>query len=179
MRITGGEWARRRVQGPRRGDAIRPTPDFLREQAFAVLSPNLNGTSFLDLFSGTGVNGLEALSRGASRAVLVERERRAVELIQTNLTVLDAHGRAEIFLASAEAALRRLASQGARFVVGWCDPPFARWSQGTEALVLARELGVLPAGALIVLELPPSTEVELAGFAIVRTLRGAILLRVT
>lgn len=177
MRITGGTWVRRRVQGPRRGDLLRPTPDILREQAFTVLAPHLEGVTFLDLFAGTGVNSLEALSRGARRAVLVERERWAVNLIQTNLTLLDAHALVEVLHQAAEDALARLAREGARFPVGWCDPPFASWEQGTAALALARELAVLPAGALMVLEVPPNTPVAIAGFEVVRPLRGAVLLR--
>lgn len=177
MRITGGEWVRRKVQGPRRGDDLRPTPDILREQAFAVLGPHLEGATFLDLFAGTGVNALEALSRRARRAVLVERERRAIDIIQTNLTLLDAHALVDIVALAAEDALARLAREGARFPVGWCDPPFAAWEQGTAALALARERAVLPAGALVVLEVPPNTPVAIAGFEVVRPLRGAVLLR--
>lgn len=178
MRITGGEWARRKIQGPRRGEAVRPTPDVLREQAFAVLAPHVRGVAFLDLFAGTGVNALEALSRGAARAVLVECERRSLALIQMNLTLLDAHSRAEIVMAPAQAALERLDRQGARFALCWCDPPFVHWSLGLETLALARALGVLPAGALAVLEAPPRTVVDAEGFEEVRLLRGAYLLRV-
>ncbi len=178
MRITGGEWARRKVQGPRRGEALRPTPDVLREQAFAVLAPHLPGVDFLDLFAGTGVNALEALSRGAAKAVLVECERRSLALLQINLTLLDAHRRAEIVAAPADTALQRLARRGARFAVCWCDPPFARWWSGLEALVLARAVGVLPAGALVVLEAPPQGVPEAEGLDVVRRLHGAFLLRV-
>ena len=81
MRISGGEWRSRRVAGPPARSPIRPTPDALREQGFAVLGPLLDGALFLDLFAGTGVNSLEALSRGASRAVLVDDSPAAAALI--------------------------------------------------------------------------------------------------
>ncbi len=179
MRITGGEWVRRKVQGPRRGeDQLRPTPDVLREQAFAVLAPHLPGVDFLDLFAGTGVNALEALSRGAARAVLVECDRRSLALLQVNLALLGAHRRAAIVAAPAEAALERLARGGERFAVCWCDPPFAAWPLGLEALARARALGVLPTGALAVLEAPPRSGVAAEGFEVVRAMRGAFLLRV-
>ncbi len=178
MRITGGEWARRRIQGPRRGDDLRPTPDALREQAFTVLAPDLEGAAFLDLFAGTGVNALEALSRGAALAVVVECERRSLAVLQMNLTLLEAHGRVEIVMAPADAALDRLGREGARFPLCWCDPPFPRWELGLDALALARALGVLPAGALAVLEAPPRTTVDAEGFEVIRLLRGAFLLRV-
>ncbi len=178
MRITGGEWARRKVQGPRRGEGLRPTPDVLREQAFAVLAPHLGGVNFLDLFAGTGVNALEALSRGAARAVLVECEGRSLDLLRRNLALLEALGRAEVVTAPADAALKRLARQGERFSLCWCDPPFARWGLGLEALALARSLGVLPEGGLAVLEAPPRRVVEVQGLEVVRVLRGAFLLRV-
>ena len=73
MRITGGEWRSRRLHGPGRKAAVRPTPDAMRERAFAVLGDRVEGARFLDLYAGTGAVGLEALSRGAASVVFVER----------------------------------------------------------------------------------------------------------
>ena len=178
MRITGGAWASRRIAGPARGAPLRPTPDALREQAFAVLAPRLAGAAFLDLFAGTGVNSLEALSRGAARSVLVERAPAAAQLIRRNFAALAVpEGEWELFVRDASAALASLAGRGLRFDLAWCDPPFAEWEEGTAALARAREAGVLAAGAAVVLEAPPKAEPEIPGFAVVRALRGAFLLR--
>jgi 16S rRNA (guanine966-N2)-methyltransferase len=178
VRITGGEWASRRLAGPRGGVEIRPTPDALREQGFAILSPVLAGAAFLDLFAGTGAVTLEALSRGAARAVTVERDRRAVELIRRNLEALGVGAdRCELVPGTARNAIGRLAQRGLTFGAGWCDPPFALWDDGLADLALAAQQRLFAAGAPVVLETPPRRDVAVPGFEVVRALRGAVLLR--
>ena len=179
MRITGGAWASRRFVGPARRAGIRPTPDALREQAFAVLAPWLAGASFLDLFAGTGANALEALSRGAARAILVERGRPAAELIRRNLATFGVGpGSARLIVGDAARAVVQLGGAGERCALAWCDPPFDDWQAGPHALAAARQHGLLQPGARVVLELPPRTEAAIDGFAPVRALRGAVLLEV-
>ncbi len=179
MRISGGAWASRRIAGPPKGAPLRPTPDALREQAFAVLGPRLAGAAFLDLYAGTGANSLEALSRGAARSVLVERAQAAAQLIRRNFAALAVPDAAwELILRDATPALSGLARRGLRFDFAWCDPPFAAWEDGTAALTLAVEAGVLARGAEVVLEAPPKAEPAIPGLAVVRVLRGAFLLSV-
>ena len=179
MRITGGEWRSRRLLGPRAGAAIRPTPDALREQGFAVLAPILAGARFLDLFAGTGAVALEALSRGAAFAAVVERDRQAAELIRRNCELLAAgRDRCELLPVAVAAAVARLAQRQLTFGAGWCDPPFADWDEGVRDLARACELGLFSAGALVVLETPPRHRPAFAGAEVVRELRGAYLLRV-
>jgi 16S rRNA (guanine966-N2)-methyltransferase len=179
MRITGGEWASRRLTATPRGWAVRPTPDALREQAFAILAPRLVGARFLDLFAGTGVNGLEALSRGAAEVVLVERTSSSAALIRRNLDAFGASGeRARVIVEPWQRALARLAAEGRPFDMGWCDPPFADWRQGPEALLAAVAHGLLAADSLIVLESPTRRPSAVEGFETVRQLRGAVLLSV-
>ena len=178
MRITGGVWASRRVAGPGRATQLRPTPDFLREQAFAIFAARLPRVAFLDLFAGTGVNSLEALSRGAATALLVERAPAAAALIHRNFGLLRVPEEQWLLIArDARSALSELAGRRIICPLAWCDPPFASWEDGPAALALARELGVLPPGAEVVLEVPPKGEIALPGFAVVRELRGAFLLR--
>lgn len=178
MRITGGSWASRRVAGPGRAALLRPTPDALREQAFTIIGQRLAGATFLDLFAGTGVNALEALSRGASRVVLVEQAPKAAELIRRNFAAFGVpEGQWELVARAALRALPTLAARGVACSLAWCDPPFSSWAEGPMALVLARERGVLEPGAEVVLEAPPKAEVSVPGFSLVRNLRGAVLLR--
>jgi 16S rRNA (guanine966-N2)-methyltransferase len=178
VRITGGEWASRRLSGPGAGSAIRPTPDALREQGFAILAPVLESAVFLDLFAGTGAISLEALSRGAARVVAVESDRRASGLIRRNLAAFAVGAdRCELVAAAARTALLRLAQRGVRFDAGWCDPPFAAWDDGVTDLAWAASHGILAAGALVVLEVPPRREAAVPGLGVVRVLRGAVLLR--
>jgi len=81
VRIIGGAWRRRKIPLPE-GVDLRPTPDRVRETLFNWLAPRLPGAMCLDLFAGTGALGFEALSRGASRAVLIERDPRAVAALK-------------------------------------------------------------------------------------------------
>ena len=179
MRITGGAWVSRHVAGPGRGKTLRPTPDALREQAFAVLAPELGGAVFLDLFAGTGVNSLEALSRGAASAVLIDCAPASVALMRRNFAALGvAPDHFEILAKEIRRALPGLAAHGLEATVAWCDPPFAAWEEGPAALALACEVGVLRTGAGVVLEAPPKVTPEVPGFEVVRALHGAFLLRV-
>ena len=86
MRITGGLVRGRVLSGPK-GLLIRPTSDRVREAIFNILGQDLTGFNVLDLFSGTGSLGLEALSRGASRAVFVDKLRQSVNLTKKNIDV--------------------------------------------------------------------------------------------
>ncbi len=177
MRITGGVWASRKLAGVGRAPHLRPTPDALREQAFAILGPRLEGAVFLDLFAGSGVNALEALSRGAARAYLVERHPGSLELIRRNLEIVGlTKDRAEVLRSDARRAVRQLGTAGVVADVAWCDPPFASWQDGVDALAEARRAGVLAAGAAALLERPTRGGPCPDGFAEVRELRGAVLL---
>ncbi len=179
MRVTGGAWASRRIAGPPKGAPLRPTPDALREQAFAILGPRLPGAGFLDLFAGTGVNSLEALSRGAACAVLVERAAPAAALICRNFATLGVpEDTWEIVARDVRPALTSLSARRRMFDLAWCDPPFASWSDGPGALVEALQSGVLGHGAEVVLEAPRKADPTIPGFVVVRELRGAFLLRV-
>jgi 16S rRNA (guanine966-N2)-methyltransferase len=86
MRITGGR-LKGRILYPLRGLRIRPTSDRVREAIFSILGQNLVGIKVLDLFAGTGSLGLEALSRGAIRALFVDNSPRAVKVINENLVL--------------------------------------------------------------------------------------------
>ena len=121
---------------------------------------------------------LEALSRGAAEAVAVERARAAAELIRRNFAALEVEpGAWRLIVAPASTALGRLAEEGARFSVVWCDPPFASWAEGAAALTRARELGLLTGDAVAVIETPGGGDAEVEGFERIRKLRGAVLLR--
>jgi 16S rRNA (guanine966-N2)-methyltransferase len=84
MRIIAGTLKGRRLKTPD-WEGLRPTSDKLRETLFNVLGPQVNGARFLDGYAGTGAVGIEALSRGAAHVAFVERDRRAIALIEANL----------------------------------------------------------------------------------------------
>lgn len=155
MRITGGEFCGRNLVVPR-SDAIRPTQDRVRESVFAMLAPELGGTEFLDLFSGSGSVGLEALSRGARRAVFVEASGRHVKSLRTNVETFlkeSARERAEVTVADAYRYLERYCGGG--FDIAFADPPYALGEERGYASVLATiaERGVVRPGGLFVAEM--------------------------
>ncbi|MBU1744845.1 MAG: 16S rRNA (guanine(966)-N(2))-methyltransferase RsmD [Proteobacteria bacterium] len=122
MRIIGGELRGRVVRLPA-GSRIRPTADRVKESLFNILH-SVEGTSFLDLFAGSGNVGLEALSRGARFATFVEKDIRLVHALQESLVQLGFAARAEVIAADAERGLGRLVQRGNRFDIIFTDPPY-------------------------------------------------------
>jgi 16S rRNA (guanine(966)-N(2))-methyltransferase RsmD len=122
MRIIGGKAKGRRFVIPA-GLQIRPTSDRIRESLFNIL-PDVQDGRFLDLFAGTGSVGMEALSRGAARAVFVEIERLCIEAIKVHLARFGFNDREECISATAERAVQRLGVRGERFEVIFMDPPY-------------------------------------------------------
>jgi 16S rRNA (guanine966-N2)-methyltransferase len=167
VRIIGGEWRRRRIALPRDVE-LRPTPDRVRETLFNWLAPVLPGARCLDLFAGTGALGFEALSRGAARAVLVEREPAAAAALERIREDLGAA--AEIVRADAADYLARGARE--RFDIAFVDPPFAMPVEP----VLHALRPLLEPGARVYLERSgESPWPEIAGFDWVRRARaGAV-----
>jgi 16S rRNA (guanine(966)-N(2))-methyltransferase RsmD len=123
-RIIGGTGKGRRLRSPR-GEATRPTGARVRQTLFDILAPRLVGCRFLDAFAGNGGVGLEALSRGASRVVLVDRSREAVQVVRLNAqAVAAAGGEVQVYHQDAQVAVAALADAGARFDVVFLDPPY-------------------------------------------------------
>jgi len=118
MRVIGGEF-RSRVLKSLPGRAIRPTPDILRETLFNVLATRLQGVVFVDAYAGTGSVGIEALSRGASRAIFIEHSRAGVEVIRANLEALGLEKRANVIRGSAGSTLARYPAE-----IVFLDPPY-------------------------------------------------------
>lgn len=141
MRVIAGEFRSRRLKAVP-GLDTRPTPDRLRESLFNILSPRIQGVTFLDAYAGTGAVGIEALSRGAGRAIFVEKTRAAVEIIRDNLRTLGIENRAEIYTGKALWVLERL-SAGIIFL----DPPYGLEREYAQVLEL---LGTRASGLVIV-----------------------------
>jgi 16S rRNA (guanine966-N2)-methyltransferase len=119
MRVIGGEF-RRRVLKSVPGLDTRPTPDRLREALFNVLTPHIAGAVFADLYAGTGAVGIEALSRGASRAIFVEHHRAAVNIIRENLRSLGLEARAQVRQGRVLSMLPKIEAD-----IVFLDPPYA------------------------------------------------------
>jgi 16S rRNA (guanine966-N2)-methyltransferase len=146
VRIIAGKYKGRRLKAPT-WDGLRPTSDKLRETLFNILAPRIEGARVLDGYAGTGAVGIEALSRGAGHVTFVEKDRRAVRLIEENLAGCGVNADYTIEARDLIAALRQRA--GAAFDVIWLDPPYDSTDVG--AALAAAAAAVAPAG-LIVLE---------------------------
>lgn len=146
VRIIGGRWRGTRL-AVADSPGLRPTSDRVRETLFNWLQPALPGARVLDLFAGSGALGLEAVSRGATAAMLVERDPRLVELLHGAVQRLEAAANVQVLRADALAWLQ-LPVHG-RFDIVFVDPPFA---DGIHAAVLAALPAWVGPGAWLYLE---------------------------
>lgn len=134
MRVVAGSARGRRLSSPD-GLGVRPTGDRVREATFNALASRdaIVDARVLDLFAGSGALSIEALSRGAARATLVEPDRGARACIDTNLDTTGFKGSADVVAGSAEDFLQRrvAADAGEPFDLVLCDPPYAyeRWDE--------------------------------------------------
>jgi 16S rRNA (guanine966-N2)-methyltransferase len=144
MRIITGSARGRRLVGPP-GLETRPPTDRLREALFSSLGRTVEGASTIDLYAGTGSFGLEALSRGAKSATFVERDRRALQALRSNIASVGLGGR--VIAGSVENALRR---ETARYDLAFVDPPYALAGTSVDT-VLDLLTGVLDGRATILL----------------------------
>lgn len=145
MRVTGGTYRGRRVACP--PGAIRPAMDRMRESVFAILG-DLSGKSFLDLFSGSGIIGIEAASRGASEITFVEKERRKMEVLKLNTSFVEEQMR--FFCVPVE---RFLAANRRGFDLVFADPPFDYRNKRT-ILEIADRTHTIEAGGSLLIHFP-------------------------
>jgi 16S rRNA (guanine966-N2)-methyltransferase len=154
------------------GMATRPTSDRLRETLFNVLAPRMEGAWFLDLYAGSGAVGIEAVSRGAERVVLVERAVPALKVLRANLEKLGLRSEVRVEAVSAGPYLRRGRTQGAMaFDVVFLDPPYEAADEYTMALGLlgGEAKGLLAGGAVVVAEHSRKDNLEERYGVLVRT----------
>jgi len=134
MRVIGGEFRSRPLKSVP-GLDVRPTPDRLRESLFNILAPRIAGVVFADLYAGTGAVGIEALSRGASRAIFAENGRAAIGVLRENLKSLGLEGRAELRQGKATALIGRITAD-----IVFLDPPYDLHSEYETALTKLGEI---------------------------------------
>lgn len=122
VRITGGEW-RSRLISVVDAPGLRPTPDRVRETLFNWLGQDLSGLNCLDLFSGSGILGFEAASRGAAGVAMVERDARVYAALRRHAESLNDSG-LELIHADALKFAALAARQGRTFDLVFLDPPY-------------------------------------------------------
>ncbi len=155
MRVIAGKARSLRLKTVE-GENTRPTTDRIKETLFNMLQPQLADSTFLDLFAGSGGIGIEALSRGAKRAVFVEKDRGALRCIRDNLQFTRLKEQAEVLEMDVFQALQRLEGQPA-FDCIFMDPPY---NQGLERRVLEvlAGSGLADAHTLIIAEADEKTD---------------------
>lgn len=153
MRIIAGQRRGHKFEGPR-GKTTRPTSDLVRESIFNILGESIAGMIVVDLFAGTGALGLEALSRGAARAIFVERNRENVALIRHNVAILRYEDRAQVLNADAFRFGRSLVAIDDEPMAVFLDPPYREYENRPERLnqILAELVRRLPGGSILVVE---------------------------
>ena len=156
LRVIAGS-ARGRKLASTPGDRVRPTKDMVREAMFSALDARgaLVDANVLDLYAGTGALGIEALSRGAARAVFVERDRAALDAIATNVETLRLGDNARVLAADVTRALAGAPPPGAPFDLVVIDPPYDTTDEDVTALLdtLGRP-GWLAPDAIVSVERP-------------------------
>jgi len=157
VRVVAGKWGGRTLRAPR-GTSVRPTTDRVREAVFAILGDDVEGSVVLDLFAGTGAMAIEALSRGATAAVLVESSPPALDALRANLAALEAESAVCLPLDYRE-AVRRLSAKGRTFNLVFLDPPYGKGLVGRSAGLLSRA-GIFAPGAVVVAERASRDPVE-------------------
>ncbi len=125
MRIIGGVYRSRLIEMPR-GVAIRPTQDKVREAVFNILANRIVGARVLDLYAGSGAFGLEALSRGAMKAVFVDSNPQCIRTIIRNAKNLDIEDAVVVLRDDSVKALKILESSQDKFDLVFLDPPYGR-----------------------------------------------------
>lgn len=155
MRVIAGKAGSIRLKALP-GDNTRPTTDRVKETLFNIMAPYIADARFLDFFSGSGAIAIEALSRGASEAVLIERNRKAVEIIQGNLRAAKLEEHARILNEDALLACDRLKDEGAWDII-FMDPPYRMdWEQ--KLLKKLRNSALIDENTLIVVEASADTD---------------------
>lgn len=158
MRVIGGNARGRRLKVPK-GQTLRPTAARVKEALFNILPHDLSGTMVLDLFAGTGNLTIEALSRGASAAILVDSSFESGKAIRENLRRLHLTDRTKVWIMPATRALRLLARHGDTFDMIFLDPPYdCQWIDRTLQIIAQERL--LRASGMVIAEHSIREDVE-------------------
>lgn len=146
-------------------ESVRPTSDRAKQAVFSALGTRVSRSTFLDMYAGTGQMGLEALSRGCPRAVLVEKDRRLLPVLKENCRRTQLNP--EILMKRASQATERFLRTGERFDIIYMDPPWPIWE--AEAAHLKQFLpDLLAPDGVLIMEHPKRTEPDLSPLTVDR-----------
>ena len=150
MRIIGGQARGRSIVAPA-GEKTRPTQDYVRESLFNIIRWDIEEARVLDLFAGTGALSLEAVSRGAKSAVMIDMDRAACDCIKKNMESTRLKERCRLIPRDYRQAIKTLEAEGAQFDVVFIDPPYRMENTG-EMCAELYDRGLLSPEAMILVE---------------------------
>lgn len=149
MRVIGGAAKGRRLRAPK-GQAVRPTADRVKESLFNILPRDFSGARVLDLFAGSGNLSIEALSRGAAHAVLIDFSPRSAATIKENLQRLGFAAQTEVWTAPVARSLKSLARRRDSFDYIFLDPPYDQGLAGRSLELIGRCALLRAPGTLVI-----------------------------
>ena len=153
LKILGGEFGGRLLKAPK-GSQTRPTTSMLRKAVFDILQPKIQGAVFLDLFAGSGAMGIEALSRGASRAIFIDSHREAIRALKENLSLLKIESKAHIIQNDVFKGLTKLQEMNILSDIVYADPPYDQSKIYTHLLTFFDEHTLIKPGGALFIESP-------------------------
>lgn len=160
MRVIAGTARSLKLIVPN-GKNVRPTLDRTKETLFNIIQSEILNCTFVDLFSGSGAIGIEALSRGAKKAYFVEKSHESLSCIEQNLNHTKLLSSAIVLKMDCEAAVELLAGQGVKADIIFLDPPY---NKGYEEKIITKisEKDLLNKGGLVICESATGTSMEFA-----------------
>ena len=158
MRVIAGKARRLQLRTPE-GFETRPTTDKTKETLFNILNPYMADSDFLDLFSGSGAIGIEALSRGAKYVAFVEANKAAMDCIKANLRTTGLEENADVLAHNALDAIRILEVKGKVFDVIFMDPPYNHLLE-QQVLLALQNSNIIYCDTIIVVEASLNTDFE-------------------
>lgn len=150
MRIVSGFFRGRKLKAPF-GKDIRPTSDMVKESLFNILFTKIEDSIFLDLFSGTGNIGIEALSRGARFCYFVDNNFNSIRCLKDNLDLLDIKGKFEIINSDVSKAIEFFKKKNIKFDIIFIDPPYYK-NLAHQTLIMLSDSNILDEDGVIVVE---------------------------
>ncbi len=150
MRIIGGEHRGRKIIRPE-AEATRPTKDRIRESVFNIVSERLPDSDILDIFAGSGAYGLEALSRGAKRAVFVDNSKYCASIIKNNINTLNVKYRSKVIISDAFETIEQLYNKKEKFDLLFADPPY-NTGLAKKTLIKVNQYDILNEFGLLIIE---------------------------
>ena len=165
LRVISGRLKGRRFDAPKGGDTVRPISDRVKESLFDILAPKIQDAMILDLYSGTGAIGIEALSRGATEVVYVEKDPRNIRLIQQNTEELGLRSQIRTIQGTIPSILEKI--KGTYNLV-FIDPPFPTETIFDIMPVLKKKNLIDQTSLIVIQRFRGSKELEFEGFLLQR-----------